>query len=156
MSLFDSMNKGGASAGSEANALADATTRFSNHVQVKAFDDNFVDRDEERALLETAADMGLSIDEAVKLIRQVAEDKGYAVERALDEQATQRLADAANDKKGVEKKEFDEAVRLYLADAKGAVSEKNVKRKLKQVVLDHGWKVKEGGLFGATWFSDIS
>lgn len=151
MSLFDSMKPGSGSPSAD-----DIKVRFRNHVQLKAYDDNLIDREEERSLLETGVGMGLTIEDAGSLIREVARDKGYGVERDLDEEARQQLAVAAADKKGVEKNEFEEAVRRYLAGAKGAMPEARVKSKLKQIVLENSWKVKEGGMFGPNWFSDIA
>ncbi len=156
MSLYDSLRQGGSSPSNPSTGdSGNARQQFVEHIKIQAYDDNFIDRQEERNLLERAVGMGLGADEAMAVIREVAEDKGFVVERDLEDRATERLAQAASDKKGLEKKEFDEVLSQFIAEGKNTLRRGEAAKRLKAIVLAQGFKVKEGGVFGSKWFSDI-
>jgi hemerythrin-like domain-containing protein len=128
--------------------------QFIEFIKLKVFDDGYIDRQEEKAILEEGVKRGIGVESGIAVIRQVCTDHGYALERMIDERAKEVLHRFANDGQ-VDKKEFDDAVALYKSDCKGKVKEDDIRKRLKQIMLDNGWKAKEGGFFGTKWFSAI-
>lgn len=128
--------------------------QFIEFIKLKVFDDGYIDRQEEKAILEEGVKRGIGVESGIAVIRQVAIDHGYVVERMVDERAKEILQRFATDGQ-VDKKEFEDAVALYKSDSKGKVKEDDIRKRLKQLMLDNGWKAKEGGFFGTKWFSAI-
>lgn len=130
--------------------------QFVEFIKLQVFDDGFLDRREEKEILEKGIQLGISIESGLAIITQLAGSKGFVVERLANERAKQILTQFAHNDGKIDKKEFDDAVALYQSDTKGKVREDEVRRRIKQLILDHQWKVKEGGLFGSKWFSAIT
>lgn len=135
---------------------ADSKKQFVDYIMLQVFDDQYLDRIEEKKILEEGVRNGLSIEEGLSIIRQVALDKGIALERDAEDRAKEMLARfSANDGK-VDKKEFEDALALFKTATKGKWPEPELKRRLKQMMENNGWKAKEGGLFGSKWYSAIT
>lgn len=130
--------------------------QFVEFVKLQVFDDGFLDRQEEKAILEKGIQLGISIESGLAIITQLASTRGFVVERLANDRARQILTQFANNDGKIDKKEFDDAVAFYQSDTKGKIREDEVRRRIKQLILDNQWKVKEGGLFGSKWFSAIT
>jgi len=128
--------------------------QFVEFITLQAFDDKYIDRQEEKRILEVGIKNEISIEESLSIIRQVAAQKGLVVERDAEERAKEFLEKAALDGK-VDKKEFEGAVAQLKTASKGKIPEPEIKKRLKQMMEDNGWKAKEGGLFGSKWYSEI-
>jgi hypothetical protein len=130
--------------------------QFVEFIKLQVFDDGYIDRQEEKAILERGISLGISVESGLAIINQVASTNGYVVERLVNERSKQILQQFASNDGKIDKKEFDDAVAFYKADTKGKLREDEIRRRVKQLILDNDWKVKEGGLFGTKWFSAIS
>jgi hypothetical protein len=128
---------------------------FVDFIMLQVFDDQYIDRQEEKKILEEGIKKGMGVDEGLSIMRQVALEKGIALERDAEERAKETLeAFATNDGK-VDKKEFEDAVAIFKKHSKGKIPEPELKRRLKKMMLENNWKAKEGGFFGSKWFSAI-
>lgn len=128
--------------------------QFMEFISLQAFDDQYIDRQEEKRILEVGVKNGISIEESLSLIREVASQKNLVVERDAEDRAKEFLEKAASDGK-VDKKEFEDAVALFKKATKGKVTGLEIKKRLKGMMEENGWKAKEGGLFGTKWYSAI-
>lgn len=133
----------------------DVKNRFVEYVKLQGFDDQYIDRKEEKKILETAVKNGLSVEEGLALLREVTAQKGLVIERDVEERAKEILARFAENDGKVDKKEFADAVAIYKSACKGKVPEPEIQKRLKTMMLENGWQAKEGGLFGSKWFSAI-
>lgn len=129
--------------------------QFIEFIKLKVFDDGYIDRQEEKSILEEGVKRGIGVESGIAVIRQVCQDFGYVLERQVDERAKEVLQRFSANDGHVDKKEFDDAVALYKSDSKGKVKDEEIRKRLKQLMLDNGWKAKEGGFFGTKWFSAI-
>lgn len=129
--------------------------QFIEFITLQGFDDQYIDRQEEKRILEVGVKNGLSVEEGLLLIRQVASQKGLVVERDAEDHAKDFLEGAATNDGKVTKKEFSDAVAQFKTATRGKISEPEMKRRLKKMMEDNGWKAKEGGLFGSKWYSAI-
>lgn len=130
--------------------------QFVEFVKLQVFDDGFLDRQEEKAILEKGIQLGISVESGLAIIAQLASTRGFVVERLANDRAKQILTQFANNDGKIDKKEFNDAVAFYQSDTKGKIREDEARRRIKQLILDNQWKVKEGGLFGSKWFSAIT
>lgn len=129
--------------------------QFIEFITLQAFDDQYIDRAEEKKILEVGVKNGISVEESLSLVRQVASQKGLVVERDAEERAKDFLEKAATNDGKVTKKEFEDACALFKNATKGKVPEPEIKQRLKKMMEDNSWKAKEGGLFGSKWYSAI-
>lgn len=130
--------------------------QFREYIALQAYDDKYIDRQEEKKILEVGVKNNISVEESLALIQKVASEKGLVLERDAEERAKEFLAQAAANDGKVDKKEFEDAVALFGKATKGKIREPEMKKRLKQMMEDNGWKAKEGGLFGSKWYSAIS
>lgn len=154
MSLFDSFNQK-----SENNAATgssrDKKEVFIDYVKLHTYEDGYIDRQEEKKLLEYAIQLGIGIEEGQTLIKNLAQQNNYVIEREVENQAKDLLARFAVSGGVIDKKEFNDAVGIFITACKNKFSESESRRRLKKIILANQWKVKEGGLFGSNWFSEI-
>ena len=129
--------------------------QFVEYIMLQVYDDQYVDRAEEKKILEMGIKKGFSVEEGLAILRQVADDKGFAIEREAENRAKEILGQFAANDGVVDKKEFEDALALFKTACKGKLPEPELKKRLKKMMLDNGWKAKEGGLFGTKWFSAI-
>ncbi len=133
----------------------EAKRQLGEFVKLQVYDDKYIDRKEEKKILEEAMKRNISIDDALAVMRSIASAHDYVVERDVETRCKEMLEQFAGDGK-VDKKEFEDAVGMYKKGSRGRVPESEIRRRLKNVMIDQGWKAKEGGLFGSKWFSEIS
>jgi hypothetical protein len=129
--------------------------QFIEFITLQGFDDKYIDREEEKRILEVGVKNGISVEESLSLIRQVASQKGVVVERDAEESAKEFLEAAATNDGKVTKKEFEETIALLKNKSQGKIPEPEMKKRLKKMMEDNDWKAKEGGLFGSKWYSEI-
>lgn len=130
--------------------------QFIEHIMLQVFDDQYIDRQEEKKILEEGIKKGIGVDEGLSIIQQVSSEKGFVIEREVEERIKEILQQFAYNDGVIDKKEFEDALALFKSSCKGKLPEPELKRRLKKMMLDNGWKAKEGGLFGSKWFSTIS
>ncbi len=130
--------------------------QFVDYILLQSFDDQYIDRQEEKNILEEGIKKGLRIEDAQAIMRQVASEKGLALERDAEDRAKEMLDTFAHNDGKVDKKEFMDAIALFKTHSKGKIPEPEMKRRLKKMMEVNGWKAKEGGFFGTKWYSEIS
>ncbi|MDM8565122.1 hypothetical protein QUF74_05660 [Candidatus Halobeggiatoa sp. HSG11] len=129
--------------------------QFIDYIMLQVFDDQYIDRQEEKKILEEGIKKGIAIEEGLAIMRQAASEKNLVLERDAEDRAKDVLeAFATNDGK-VDKKEFENSVSVFKTHSKGKIPDHEMRRRLKQMMENNGWKAKEGGLFGSKWYSAI-
>ncbi|KHD05652.1 hypothetical protein PN36_13015 [Candidatus Thiomargarita nelsonii] len=129
--------------------------QFVEFITLQAFDDQYIDCQEEKRILEVGLKNGISVEESLALIKKVALQRGWVLEREADDRAKYLLEKAAANDGKVDKKEFEEAVAQFEKVSKGKLPKPEIKKRLKQIMVENGFKAKEGGLFGSKWYSAI-
>jgi hypothetical protein len=133
--------------------LDDVKKRFVEEVKLRAYDDRYIDRNEEREILQIALQAGITVDSARAALAQVCEANGYVLESRVMQQIRDLIEiQAANDGK-IDEKEFKDAVALCLKATQGKRTEIQCKRMVIQVIDDNAYKVKTG-LF-SNWFARV-
>lgn len=129
--------------------------QFIEYIMLMVYDDQYIDRHEEKKILEEGIKRGIRVEEGLSIIRQVAVEKGLVIEREAEERTKRILQQFALNDGIIDEKEFEDAFALFIDACKGKVPEPELKRRLKQLILNNGWTAKEGGLFGSKWFSSL-
>ena len=130
--------------------------QFTEYILLQAYDDQYIDRNEEKKILEVAIKNGISIEEGLFLLHQLAFEKAWVIEREVESHITEILEQFCSNDGVIDKKEFEHSLALFKSACKGKRTELELKRRLKEIILEHGWRVKEGGLWRSKWFSEIN
>lgn len=123
--------------------------RFVNEIKLRAYDDRYIDRNEEKEILQTAIQLGVNIDSARAALSQVCDENDYVMESRLIQQIKDQLQAAMSDDGRIDRKEFDMIVNTVKNAAKGRKNERELQRMVIAVMEETGQtQVKRG------WFSD--
>jgi hypothetical protein len=135
--------------------LDELKKRFVDQVKLRAYDDRYIDKQEEKDILKEAVGNGLSLDIARSALVQVCDKEDYVMESMLDQKVREMLEQFAGNDGHVDKKEFDDAVAILYKASKGRLGEPLCRKKAKDIILSSGWNVREGFMKGGHWFTQI-
>jgi hypothetical protein len=130
-------------------SIDDVKKRFVNEIKLRAYDDKYIDKTEEREILQIAIQLGVNIDSARSALVSVCEDHSYVLESVILKSVKDQIETAAGNDGKVDQKEFD----LIFQNAKRQMNGKKNDRELKKMIVTvmeetGNNKVKTG------WFSD--
>ena len=134
-------------------SLDEVKKRFVEEVKLRAYDDKYIDRNEEREILQYALQQGVTVDSARAALAQVCEANAYVLEsKVLNEIKDLIETFASNDGK-IDEKEFNDAVAQCKKKTQGKKNDVQCKRMVIEVIEDNSYKVKTG-LF-SNWFNRV-
>jgi uncharacterized membrane protein YebE (DUF533 family) len=123
--------------------------RFVNEIKLRAYDDKYIDKNEEREILQIAIQLGVSIDSARAALVQVCDENSFVMESQLLKQIKDQVEAAAGNDGKIDQKEFEMIFSTVKRSAQGKKNDREIKKMIVQVMEDSGNnKVKTG------WFSD--
>ena len=129
--------------------LSDIKKRLIEEIKLRAYEDKYIDRGEEREILQIAIQLGVGVDSARAALVQVCDECNYVMETALLKQIKDQIETAAGNDGMVDQREFD----MIFANIKRAVQNKKNDREVKRMIVTvmeetGNNKVKKG------WFSN--
>jgi hypothetical protein len=130
-------------------SVDDIKARFEHEIELRAYDDKYIDRNEEREILEIAIQLGMGADKARAALAEVCAAKAYVMESFVLKSIREQLEIAiANDGK-VDQMEFDHVFQHAKKGMAGKKSDREIKKMIVLMMEDTGFnKIKTG------WFSD--
>jgi hypothetical protein len=127
----------------------DIKKRFLNEIQLRGENDHFIDRNEEREILQIAIQLGISREAAHSALEQVCTEHGYVLETALIHAMRAQLELTVGDDGQLDHQEFDMIIASAKRATQGKLSDRQLKLLLIQLIEESGkGRVKTG------WFSD--
>ena len=134
-------------------SLDEVKRQFVEQVKLRAYDDKYIDKNEEREILQIAIQQGVTVDSARAALAQVCESNGYVLEsKALSQVKNVVETFAGNDGK-IDEKEFADAVTICKKETQGKKNDVQVKRMVLEVIEENSYKVKTG-MF-SNWYSRV-
>ncbi len=122
--------------------------RFVEEIKLRGYDDKYIDRKEEKEILQMAVKDGVSIESARAGLLQVCEAHDYVLEsHALGDVQRVLQVFAENDGK-VDEKEYKDAVAVMRKNTKGKKTEKECKKFVLEIMEDRSYAARTG------WFSN--
>jgi hypothetical protein len=133
--------------------LDEVKRQFVEQVKLRAYDDKYIDKTEEREILQIALQQGVTVDSARAALAQVCEGNGYILE-SMALKAVKELIEiqAGNDGK-IDEKEFNDALALLKTRTQGKKNDIQCKRMIIEMIEENSFKVKTG-LF-SNWFTRV-
>ncbi len=133
--------------------LDEVKRQFVEQVKLRAYDDKYIDKNEEREILQIALQHGVTVDSARAALAQVCEANGYVLESsALTAVKEMIQIQASNDGK-IDEKEFNDAVALLKVRTQGKKNDIQCKRMVIEVIDDNNYKIKTG--FFSDWYKRV-
>jgi hypothetical protein len=129
-------------------SLDDIKRQFLEQVKLRAYDDKYIDKGEEREILQLALQMGVTVDSARSALAQVCENNGYVLESAVLLAIKELIEQFASNDGQIDEKEFNDAVAICKKKTQGRKNDVAVKRMVIEVIEAEAYKVKTG------WFSN--
>jgi len=123
--------------------------RFVEEIKLRAYDDKYVDKNEEREILQIAITQGIGVDSARQALAQVCEAQSYVLESSVVRNIKDQVETAAGNDGKVDQKEFE----LIVGNAKRLIQNKKNDNQVKKMVIE---VMEESGLnkVKTGWFSD--
>jgi hypothetical protein len=127
--------------------------RFVQEIKLRAYDDKYIDKGEEKEILQIAIQQGISVDSARSALAQVCEGQGYVLESKAIQQAKQLLETFAENDGKVDEKEFNDAVTTLKKACQGKRTDIQCKKMVIEIMEDSSYKVKTGML--SNWYKRV-
>jgi hypothetical protein len=131
----------------------DLKKRFAEEVKLRAFNDNYIDKNEEREILQIALQRGMDVDDGRAALIQVCEANGYILESHVLKQAKNLLETLADNDGEIDEKEFNDAVVFTRKAVQGKRSNVQIKRLLIDLIEDHVYKTSKGWF--SSWYANV-
>lgn len=123
--------------------------RFVDEIRLRGYDDKYIDKNEEREILQIAIQLGVGIDSARAALVQVCDEFSYVLESGLLRLIKDQVEAAFGNDGRIDQKEFDLIFQNVRKAAAGKKNDREVKKMIVTVMEDTGLnKVKTG------WFSN--
>src|SRR5438876_1320145 len=90
--------------------LDEVKKRFVEEVKLRAYDDKYIDKNEEREILQIAIQQGVTVDSARSALAQVCESNGYVMESRVISEVKDLIDTVASNDGKIDEKEFNDAV----------------------------------------------
>jgi hypothetical protein len=124
-------------------------TRFVDEIKLRAYDDRYIDKNEEREILQIAIQQGIGIDAARADLARVCEQNGYVLESTLMAQIRTQAEAAVAAAGHLDREAFDRIFADARVAAQGRKNDRELKKIAVLVIEDAGLnRVKSG------WFTD--
>jgi len=129
-------------------SLDDIKRQFVEQVKLRAYDDKYIDKTEEREILQLALQQGVTVDSARSALAQVCENNGYVLESAVLTAIKELIEQFASNDGQIDEKEFNDAVAICKKKTQGKKNDVACKRMVIEVIEDNAYKTSKG------WFSN--
>jgi hypothetical protein len=127
----------------------DIKKRIVNEIKARGYDDNYIDKNEEREIVQIAIQLGVTVESALAALNQVCDELGYVLESRVLKHIEQQLVAATARDGLVDQAEFDAVFASTKKQVEGKRSDREVKALIVTVMERTGHnKVRKG------WFSN--
>jgi len=118
--------------------------QFVEQVKLRAYDDKYIDKNEEREILQIALQHGITVDSARAALAQVCESNGYVLESSALKAVKEMIEIQANNDGKIDQKEFNDCVTTCKKQTQGKKNDVQCKRMVIEIIQDNAFKVKQG------------
>jgi len=133
--------------------LDEVKKQFLQQIKLRAYDDKYIDKAEEREILQFALTAGVELDSARSSLAQVCEQNNYVLESTALQAVKEMLAIQAGNDGKIDEKEFNDALALLKVRTQGKKPEPHLKKMLCQMIDENSYKVKTG-MF-SNWYKRV-
>jgi hypothetical protein len=132
----------------------DIRQRFINEIKLRAFDDQYVDRAEEKEILQIAISMNVDLDTARMALVQACQMQSYVLESEVLKEMKNQLRVFAGNDGVVDEKEFDLLFQTTAAKVNGKITNIQVKKMIVEEMEGSGLNQVKTGWF-SNWYTKV-
>ncbi|MFO0803608.1 MAG: hypothetical protein U0791_10885 [Gemmataceae bacterium] len=126
-------------------------TRFVREIELRGYDDKYIDRNEEREILQIAIQLGVGVDNAKLALAQVCEDRGYIIESEVARQIRREIESTGAK---VDRHEFQAIFENTRKAVQGKKNDRDIQRMIVNVMEDSGHTRVKTGWF-SNWYANL-
>ena len=127
--------------------------RFVEEVKLRAYDDKYIDKNEEREILQIALQQGVGVDGARAALAQVCDANGYVLESKVLSEIKDLIETFATNDGKIDEKEFNDCVTQLKKRCQGKKNDLQCKRMVIEVIEDNAYKTSKGWF--SNWFANV-
>lgn len=135
-------------------SIDDIKKRFVDEIKLRAYDDRYIDKNEEREILQIAIQLGVGIDSARAALIQVCDDNGFVIESLIVKLIKDQVQTAAGSEGMVDQSEFERVFANAKKAINGKKNDREVKRMIVHIMEETGNNKVKGGWF-RNWYSSL-
>jgi hypothetical protein len=124
--------------------LDELKKRFVEEVKLRAYEDRYIDKKEEREILQVAIQNGVGVDAARSALTQVCATNEYVLESQVVGQAREMLETFSSNDGQIEEKEFNDVLLSMKRWTKGKRNDTHLKRMLVDLIDDNTLRTTRG------------
>jgi hypothetical protein len=128
--------------------------RFVDEIKLRGYDDKYIDKNEEREILQIAIHQGVGIDAAREALISVCSEHGYVLESALVKLIKQQCESAAANDGKIDQQKFEQIVESARQAAQERKNDRELKRLVITVMEDHALNKVKSGWFH-NWYTSL-
>jgi hypothetical protein len=117
--------------------------QFVEQVKLRAYDDKYIDKGEEREILQIALTHGVTVDSARAALAQVCETNGYVLESKVLAQIKDAIEVFAGNDGKIDEKEFNDAITMCKKATQGKRTDVQCKKMVLEIIEENSFKVKQ-------------
>jgi hypothetical protein len=129
--------------------LDEIKKRFVNEIKLRGYDDRYIDRNEEREILQVAIQLGINIENARASLAEVCDQEGYVLEGHILRIVRSKVEAAMGNDGQIDKQEYDDIVATAREAMQGKKGDREVRRMVVQLMEDTG-----NNKIRRSWFSN--
>src|SRR5437588_2969926 len=118
-------------------SLDDVKKRFVEEVKLRAYDDKYIDKNEEREILQIAIQQGIGVESARAALSQVCEAQNYVLESKVLSEIKDLIDTFANNDGVVSEKEFSDSVAQLKKRCQGKRNDIQCKKMVIEIIEDN-------------------
>lgn len=124
--------------------------RFLSEIELRGYDDKYIDRNEEREILQIAIQLGVGVENAKLFLNQVCEERGYIIESAVARQIRREV-----EAKGkVDRRQFEDIFENTRKAVQGKKNDRDIRKMIVSVMEDTGNNRVKTGWF-TNWYASM-
>jgi hypothetical protein len=133
---------------------AEVRQRLASVIDQRAIDDHYIDRDEEREILQFAVQTGYGLDDARAELAAVCGERQYVLESAVLRVIREQIETAVRNDGKIDQAEFDRAFAATKQAVRGKKPDADIKRMLVTMMEDTGNNRVKRGWF-TNWYAAL-
>ena len=133
--------------------LDEVKKRFVDEVKLRGYDDKYIDRKEEKEILQIALQNNINFDSARAALAQVCESQDYVLESRVVAQLKDIIDTSASNDGQIDEKEFNDAVLNCKKWTKGKKNDNACKRMVAEIIVENTYKTSAGWF--SSWFDKV-
>jgi hypothetical protein len=127
--------------------------RFVEEIKLRAYEDKYIDKKEEREILQVAIQNGVGVDAARSALNQVCDSSDYILESKVISQAREMLETFSSNDGQIEEKEFNDVLLSMKRWTKGKRNDLQLKRMIVDLIEDKTLRTTRGVF--SDWYTRV-